>query len=52
MQGPFSMGHLRALQKLGTVQDDTLVLAAAKGPSLLKDVVKMHDMHQTPPSAR
>ena len=32
--------------------EDTLVLAAAKGPSLLKDVMQMHEKHRASPSAR
>ena len=51
-QGPFTAEHLRALQQSGTVQEDTLVMTAAKGPSLLKDVMQMHEQHQANPSMR
>ena len=30
MQGPFSAEHMKVLQESGAVQDDTLVMAAAK----------------------
>ena len=52
MQGPFSAEHMKVLQESGAVQDDTLVMAAAKGPSLLKEVLLMHEKHKASPSAR
>ena len=52
VQGPFSAEHLKVLQESGAVQEDTLVLAAAKGPSLLKDVMQMYEKHRASPSAR
>ena len=51
-QGPFTAEHLRALQQSGTVQEDTLVMTAAKGPSLLKDVMQMYEQHPPNPSMR
>ncbi len=40
------------LQASGAVQEDTLVMAAAKGPSLLKEVMQMHESHRASPSVR
>ena len=51
MQGPFSIAHMKALQQAGTVQDDTLVMAAAKGPSLLRTVLDMCEAHRASPVA-
>lgn len=45
VQGPFSAEHMKLLQESGAVQEDTLVLAAGKGPSLLKDVLQMYEQH-------
>ena len=52
MQGPFSAEHMKVLRESGAVQDDTLVMAAAKGPSLLKEVLQMPAQHRASPYAR
>ena len=51
MQGPFSIEHMKALQQAGTVWDDTLVMAAAKGPSVLRTVLDMCEAHRASPVA-
>ena len=52
VQGPFSMELIKVLQSSGTVQEDTLVMAAAKGPSLLREVMQMYEHHKASPAAR
>ena len=52
VQGPFSVEHLQALQACEAVQDDTLITAAAKGPSLLKEVMQMYESHRASPPVR
>ena len=46
------MEHMKVLQQAGTVQDDTLVVAAAKGPSLLRTVMDMCEAHKASLVAR
>lgn len=52
LQGPISVEHLETLRTSGIVQDDTLVMAHSKGPSLLKDVIAMCDGHQETSATR
>ena len=52
LQGPIPVEHLKTLRTSGIVQDDTLVMAHSKGPSLLKDVIAMCDGHQGTSAAR
>lgn len=46
MQGPFSVEHVKVLRDTGTIQDDTLIVAAAKGPSLLRHIMEMYEQHK------
>lgn len=46
------MELIKVLQSSGTVQEDTLVMAAAKGPSLLREVMQMYEHHKASPAAR